>query len=347
MDSSSVSHGPDVAVEPDVAVAPDVAVGPDAAVAPDLAVARIAAGQDGVVTARQCLAAGMRWPQVTRRCRSGAWRGVFRGVYYVHGGSPEVPMRARIRAGVLALGPDAVATLTSAAHLHGLPFTPQDGAVHAAVSAERNRLDQPGLVVRQLVVTAADRTVVDGVPATSRERTLADLTLRLSRFDAVAMLDGALHQGVISDGDLLLIAAHLRRRRGAVRARRRLAEADGRAASPLETRLRLVCVDGGVPPEAVQLPILDDDGRLLAVADLAWPSRRLLVEADGRLVHAAPEALYHDRRRQNDLAARGWTVIRFTWADLSRPGYVVNAVRRTLARQTRTLTAEQPATIQG
>lgn len=291
----------------------------------------LATAQDGVLTARQCLAAGMSRNEITACCRSGAWCGVFRGVYYVRQRDGQVPLRARIRAGLLSLGPAATATLTSAARLHELPFAPVDDSVHAALPAAANRIDQPGLLVRQLMVPEAERVTLDGMVVTSRTRTLADLVLRLPRFDAVSMLDGALHARRISDDDMALVLTHLRRRRGVVRARRRVSEADGRSASPLETRIRLVCTDGGVAPEEVQFPVLDEQGYLLAVADLAWPSRKVIVEADGRLVHGEPGALYRDRLRQNELAARGWTVVRFTWADLARPGYVVNAVRRALA----------------
>lgn len=292
---------------------------------------RIAAAQDSVVTAAQCVAAGMSREEIAQRCRAGHWRGVFRGSYYVNGAIREVPPLARVRAALLTLGPDSVATLTSAAHVHGLPYVPDDPAVHVCVPAVQRRLDQPGLVVRQLVVADADWEEVDGLRVTTVVRTLADLVLRLRRFDAVAMLDGALYQKRITGDDLAVMAALVRGRRGAVRARQRLAEADGRSASPLETRIRLICADAGLPPEEVQYPVLDENGYLLAVADLAWPSRRLLVEADGVLVHGVLEAVYHDRHRQNDLTARGWTVIRFTWADAGRPGYVTAAIRRALA----------------
>jgi hypothetical protein len=293
-------------------------------------VAGIAAEQDGVVTAAQCVATGMSREEIVQRCRAGHWRGVFRGAYYVNGAVAEVPLRARIRAALLILGPASVATLTSAAQVHQLPCVPDDPAVHACVPAALRRLDQPGLVVRQLVLADSDHLEVDGFRVTTVPRTLADLVLRLRRFDAVAMLDGALFQKKISGDDVALMAALVRGRRGAVRARRRLAEADGRSASPLETRIRLICLDAGLRPEELQHPVLDENGFLLAIGDLAWPSRRLIVEADGAVVHSAPQAVYHDRHRQNELAARGWTVIRFTWADVGRPGYVVAAVRRAL-----------------
>jgi hypothetical protein len=293
-------------------------------------VAAIAAEQDGVVTAAQCLAAGVSRDEILQRCRAGQWRGVFRGVYHINGAIADVPLRARIRAALLTLGPASVATLTSAAHLHRLPYVPDDPAVHVGVPAALRRLDQPGLVVRQLVLADADCREVDGLRATTTPRTLADLVLRLHRFDMVAMLDGALFQKKITGEDLAMVAGLIRRRRGAVRARRWLAEADGRSASPLETRIRLICVDADLRPEEVQYPVLDGNGHLLAVGDLAWPSRRLIVEADGALVHSTPHAVYHDRRRQNELSARGWTVLRFTWADVARPGYVVTAIRRAL-----------------
>jgi hypothetical protein len=293
-------------------------------------ITKLAAEQDGVVSAAQCLAAGLRWAEITQRCRVGAWQGIFRGVYYLHRDQP-IPVRARIRAGLLTAGPAATAVLTSAARLHELPFVPDDRAVQVSVPGALNRVDQPGLLVRQLSIAEADCVTVDGMRTTSLVRTGADLVLRLRRFDAVSMLDGAVRLERLPTGDLLLVAALIRGRRGARTARSRLAEVDGRSASPLETRIRLICVDGGVPPDELQYAVMDELGYVLAVGDLAWPSRRVIVEADGALVHSSLQALYHDRRRQNELAARGWTVIRFTWADVSRPGYIVSAVRRALA----------------
>ena len=47
--------------------------------------------------------------------------------------------------------------------------------------------------------------------------------------------------------------------------------------------------------------------------------------------HHSPDRFQRDRRKQNDLVARGWTVLRFTWSDLTtRPEYVVRQVREAL-----------------
>ena len=145
----------------------------------------------------------------------------------------------------------------------------------------------------------------------------------------MSLIDSALNKGLIAD------AAQLRER-WVGRPRTAWARswswlADGRAASPLETRVRLDCVKGEVPPEELQYPVYDGEGVLLGIADLAWPSRRILVEADGVEPHERPQALLRDRRRQNDLVRAGYTVLRFTWADTWRRGYIAATIRHALA----------------
>lgn len=103
-------------------------------------------------------------------------------------------------------------------------------------------------------------------------------------------------------------------------------EADGRARSPLETRVRLRCVDGGVAPDEVGYQIRDEYGYIIAEADLAWLQARIIAEADGAGPHGLPDAVYSDRRRQNTLANAGWLVLRFTWADTLRPEYIPHVV---------------------
>lgn len=64
---------------------------------------------------------------------------------------------------------------------------------------------------------------------------------------------------------------------------------------------------------------------------MAWPSVKLAVEADGRETHDAPAVLYHDRVRANDLELAGWTILRFTWADLYKGSdWIESQVRRAL-----------------
>ena len=73
--------------------------------------------------------------------------------------------------------------------------------------------------------------------------------------------------------------------------------------------------------------------------DAAWPAARLAVELDGWDAHKTRGAFQRDRTRSNDLQAAGWTILRFTHAD------VVHRAEETAARVARVLA--QAATASG
>ncbi|MEV7329818.1 type IV toxin-antitoxin system AbiEi family antitoxin domain-containing protein [Micromonospora sp. NPDC093244] len=298
-------------------------------------VRRIAGEQDGIVTLGQARRAGLSTHEVQRFCRTGRWRIVARGSYLVDVDLYDrVPRRAEIRAAVASFGPAATAVLSTAAELHGLAGMPATKQIHVSVPgsvARPARLAYPEVTVHQLVVPPEHLVQVNGVSATAPLRTLADLCLRVDRFQAVSALDSAVNRRIVTVDDLLAIPRLVHGRRGAVAARSYLAEVDGRAQSPLETRARLRCIDGRVPPDALQLEVRDDDGYLLGIGDLGWRVHRIIAEADGRGPHGVPEAVFADRRRQNRLVNAGWTVLRFTWSDTLRPDYIPWTVRQAIA----------------
>lgn len=51
--------------------------------------------------------------------------------------------------------------------------------------------------------------------------------------------------------------------------------------------------------------------------DFAFPDRRVAVEVDGWAWHSDSGTFRRDRRRQNAIGLAGWTVLRFTWHDLT------------------------------
>ncbi|MDQ6782658.1 MAG: endonuclease domain-containing protein [Actinomycetota bacterium] len=58
------------------------------------------------------------------------------------------------------------------------------------------------------------------------------------------------------------------------------------------------------------------------------------MEVDGFAYHADPEAMTRDHRRRNELLGLGWTVLVFTWLDVTRDGQrVLATVRHALSRQ--------------
>ncbi|MFE9651739.1 type IV toxin-antitoxin system AbiEi family antitoxin domain-containing protein [Micromonospora sp. NPDC006431] len=295
---------------------------------------RMAARQGGVVTAVQALAAGFSRDQIRHLARSGRWIRVARGCFVP---APELDVGtlrlARIRAAVRSLGPGAVVVLHTAAEMHRISGVRAAPAIHVSVPVDcprPQRLTDPDLVVHQLTLNEADVISLAGTSVTTPIRTVADVILRVDRYPAVCLLDSALNRRLLTEADLSAIPALLAGRRGAVAARRCLAEADGRAQSPLETRTRLRCVDGGVPPEALQLEVRDEDGYLLGIGDLGWRRARVIAEADGKDPHRTPQAVYEDRFRQNRLVNAGWVVLRFTWSDTLRPDYIPETVKQAL-----------------
>jgi very-short-patch-repair endonuclease len=99
----------------------------------------------------------------------------------------------------------------------------------------------------------------------------------------------------------------------------------------METRLRLLLVLAGLPPPAVQHPVIGPNARVLAWLDLAYPQVRLGIEYDGD-VHLDPLRAVRDKRRDGALGEQGWLVLHFTKSDvLARPDRTVLRVRRVLA----------------
>ncbi len=301
----------------------------------------LAEKQGGVISATQALAAGMTRRGISRRCGTRAWRALAAGTYLVGASAypltwAEMPFETRLSAAQLVHGPNAFAVLDTAARVHrleGLPFG--DGTIHLARAPGQERHQQPGVRLHTWRTDPSDLTVADGVPATTVVRTLADLILTSGRFVAVSLLDSALNLRHLKPAELEQVEARLVGMRGALNARKYLAAANGLAQSPLETRVRLIATDAGLAPHHLQYPVRSPHGVILGYGDLAWerPGRRVLIaEADGREPHERPEALFQDRFRANDFTGTGRVdMVRFTWDDLKRPGYVVSVLRRNLA----------------
>jgi len=73
----------------------------------------------------------------------------------------------------------------------------------------------------------------------------------------------------------------------------------------------------------------------LGVADIAFEAARIIVEIDGQAWHFRPGHFQRDRTRRNDLVNAGWTVLRFTWADLTeRADYVLDCITEALLHST-------------
>jgi hypothetical protein len=169
-----------------------------------------------------------------------------------------------------------------------------------------------------------------GLPRTGPVRTALDLVRRRSVDDGVVLLDQLVVAGLADLAHVRAAAAELPRCRGSAVAREVTRLADGLAASPQETRLRLLLLRAGFPPPVAQLRVFDDDG-FIGRVDFAYPDRKIVIEYDG-LWHAEAGQFAKDRRRINRLLAAGWCVIFVTAADLHRPARLLARVAAELAR---------------
>ena len=58
---------------------------------------------------------------------------------------------------------------------------------------------------------------------------------------------------------------------------------------------------------------------------MLWHEQRLIVEIDGFAFHGGRAAFERDRRRDAQLLARGYRVLRITWRQLTREPHAVVA----------------------
>ncbi len=167
---------------------------------------------------------------------------------------------------------------------------------------------------------------------TSVSRTLFDLASE-GRDTLESALRKAEFRGLTSELSLPDLLERYPRARGAATIRTVLGdELYLRATeSPLEDAFLRFLLD-----RLLELPetnvTLEVDGRRYRV-DCLWRDARLVVELDGRDAHARALAFESDRRRDGDLLAAGWRVLRITYEQLrSTPEAVERRLRAALAQ---------------
>lgn len=283
----------------------------------DTAVAVLAAGQHGVVSRAQVLAAGGTDRVIATRLASGAWRRLAAGVYVLasHAGS----WRQRLVALALAAGPEAVVSHEAAAALHGLDGYPPGPAV-VTLSHPNHQRSLLGRIHQLTDVDPRDVTVVDGIRVTTVARTIVDLAaLGRRRRLADAMSDAVVAGKVRIAAVRELFRRLARRGKPGVRLLRALlSEYEPGAGIPesrLERRGLAVLARGGIRRPRLGAPVpgwTPGSGRVDAVFD----GERVIVEFDGRRWHTRRRDSERDRARDHAAARAGYVVLRFTWWDV-------------------------------
>lgn len=288
--------------------------------------ARIARRQSGLFTRSQARACGFSQYQIRRRLACGDWKPIAGPVLAYRGVTVTPWIRDRAAqmsvAGSVLAGPSAARTWNIR--------VPDDRSYLLIGAHGRCRL--PGVRVLYEMADPRDVGLYNGVPVTSLGRTVVDCLRILPDRAAADLLDRSLQQGWITVEEFAERIGAIPGRAKVGRLRRLLRGVEGGARSAAERVLTGLLRDAAITGWRANAPICDDLG-VIGIGDVVFDHVKLVIEVDGLAFHTTPDRFQHDRVRQNRLVAAGWTVLRFTWRDVTeRPEYVIAMIRSTLAR---------------
>ena len=294
----------------------------------DRRIAQCATRQHGTLAVRQLVSLGLSASAVRSRVSRGRLHVVFRGV--VSPGPPRLlTAKGWVMAATLACRPGTAASHRSSSMLFELRLGQRrwiDVTTPGATGRQRR-----GIRIHDgTTLTPADMTVIDNIPCTSLARTLLDIAEDATRREVERALDAAEQQRLLDIRAIDDVLARANGRRGAKLLRAVLAEhrvGSTITRSKLEEAFLAICRAVELAPDAVNawIPFPDGGG---AEADFLWRRQRLIVEVDGRNVHATRRAFQSDRRRDQRLMLLGWRVVRFTWQQVMyEPAYVAATLR--------------------
>lgn len=283
---------------------------------------------------------------VLDKASSGEWERLYRGVYRA-AAAPVSPYQA-LRAAFVASSGCGVVSHASAAWVWDLISNPPaepELTIGPTSDAARRRA---GLTVhRSRDLDLSSAVSRHTVLVTNPLRTLVDLAGSAPTLTVTAAIDAALAAKLVTIAGLSAeIDRRSRRGRPGLVALRRDLRVRGYVGAPqptvLESKLhRLVTAlrPCGVPAPTVEVRAgFDGEYRL----DVAWATVRLAVEVDGYVWHFSPVQAQSDNARRNRLRLAGWTVLVYTWVDVSKDQSRVTREILGAYRQCEMLTAVMP-----
>ncbi len=284
------------------------------------------AGRLRVLTLAQLVAAGLSPEAIEHRVRHGRLQHLWTGVYLVGPSKPH-PLS-------LAYG-----AVRSCAHpawisfrwgLYVLGVAPVPGFPVDVTVVRGSRDGRPGKVKvhRTSLLEPRDTTTRHGIPVTTAARAILDIAPSATTTELETLIADAQVKGVMTERQLTDVLRRAGRHRGVAKLMRILTDAPGLTLSEAERILRRLLRQANLPQPITNYAI----GRYRA--DFAWPDQRLIVEYDGFNPHAHRKAFHHDRRRNAELTAKGWSVMQVTSDQLQdEPLAVVARIAEALARR--------------
>ena len=266
----------------------------------------LAEAQAGVISRAQLLAVGLSRSAITRWESSERLHRLYPNVYAL--GHRAIQKEGSLRAALLYAGPTATLSHLTAACWYEL-LEADLYPINVSLSGERRPVG--GLVLHR--PRSLERTMHRGLPVTPVARTLLDIAAvvpfgRLRR----ALAEALFHRLV----ELEDVAAAAGRGRSGSRALKRAVGVHrpqlACTRSKLEERFLGLCEKYGIDLPEVNVIVC---GHLV---DAVWYRERVVVELDGHQAHGTLRALERDHQRDLDLRGAGYTVLRYTWNQVTR-----------------------------
>jgi hypothetical protein len=248
--------------------------------------------------------------------RGRAWQRLFPDVYVNAAQYDPDNHQMWCTAAALTLPRGACLGGWSAAILHGVTTVPRDQRVWANLPPEGRMRPRNRLLTYRTPMLSTDQSRIGDIPVTTPLRTAYDLARLLPPLDALLAVDAMCHHLVKLPG-LEAYSATRWSWPGSRQLRELLPLVEPLAESPMETRVRMVIVDVGLPRPVAQYEIRTAQGVFIGRVDLAYPEWKIAIEYEGDH-HRERKQFQHDITRLNALRQAGWLVLRFTADDVLR-----------------------------
>lgn len=250
---------------------------------------------------------------------------VHRDIYAPRG--HQLTLDERIDGAYLRSGRNGVVAGIAASALLGARWVADDIPIEMIWDVSRA---PAGIIVRRDRVAADEITVEDCVSVTTPARTAFDIGRRIDRHEALARLDALQRATLFRPAEVLALAERYRGARGLKQLRALLPLVDGGAASPQETRVRLLLVDAGFPVPRTQIQVVSGI-RPLRKLDMGWEDFLVAIEYDGGQHQTDRYQYLKDLRVLPQVERMGWLVLRIIKED-SDAEILVRAYRALIAR---------------
>jgi hypothetical protein len=286
----------------------------------DVEVLAVAKQQHGMVSAAQAMALGTSRAQIWGRVRARAWCRELPCVFRLSSFPPSELQRAW--AAFLWNENDAWLSHRTAVCIWQLDDLGSD-----VTDISSSRMLKPRvswLLPHTMAVLPKERRHPrGGLPVTSPSRTLVDLAGVVDEETLERVVEQAFRRKLTSVDELTGVLSRMPKRgragTGTISRLLKRGAPDPDIKSELERRALQLFRRWRIPVPQCQYRVIEQN-RSFGVVDFAWPSEKVIVEAEGFRFHSGRTAWESDIDRYNALVLQGWRVVRLTWKDLANQG---------------------------